>query len=129
MKSAFLCVITAVLCSVPSVAENKGTCPPAPPVGKHRATSNADESNGTITVLAVVSDRGYVCTAQVIRGIDKKSNAEAEKTVRQWRFTPAKKDGHPVPVVVKVPVNYERDKNGNVIISSSKPTLPQDAPQ
>ena len=124
-----MCLITIAVSAVASVAENKGTCPPAPPVEKHRGTSNADQSNGTITVLAVVSDRGYVCTAQVMRGIDKKSNAEAEKTVRQWRFTPAKKDGHPVPVVVTVEVGYERDKDGNVIISSSKPTPPEEAPK
>jgi TonB family protein len=129
MKSGYMCLIAIIFCGIASVAENKGICPPAPTVDKHPATINSDESNGTISVLAVISDKGYVCTAQVIRGLDKRSNAEAEKTVRQWRFTPAKKDGHAVPVVVTVQVNYERDKNGNVIISSSKPTPPEEAPK
>lgn len=92
-----------------SLAENKGTCPPSPPVERHRI-SGSDQS-GNITLQAVVSDTGYVCSAKVIDGIDKKSDAEAEKAVRQWHFAPAKKDGHPVPVVVKVEVHYERDKD------------------
>ena len=122
MKSAYLCLIAILFCGSMSIAENKGTCPPAPPEEKHPATNNSRESNGTISVLAVVSDKGYVCTAQVIRGLDKKSNAEAEKTVRQWRLTPAKKDGHAVPAVVTVQVKYERDKNGNVVIDPSNST-------
>ncbi len=129
MKPGYMCLIAILFCAIASVAENKGTCPPAPTVDKHPATINSDKSNGRISVLAVISDKGYVCTAQVTRGLDKRSNAEAEKTVRQWRFTPAKKDGHAVPVVVTVQVNYERDKNGNVIISSSKPTPPEEAPK
>jgi hypothetical protein len=128
MRSVFLCLIAILFCGIAPVAENKGTCPPAPPVDKHLTTITSGKANGTISILAVISDRGYVCAAHVIRGLDKKSNAEAERIVRQWRFTPAKKDGHAVPVVVTVQVNYDRDKNGNVIISSSKPTSPEEAP-
>jgi TonB family protein len=90
--------------------------------------SGSDQS-GKITLQAVVSDTGYVCSAKVIDGMDKKSDAEAEKTVRQWHFTPAKKDGHPVPVVVKVEVHYERDEDGNVILSSRQPSQTEQTPK
>jgi TonB family protein len=35
-------------------------------------------------------------------GLDEK----AVEAVRQWRFEPAKKDGHPVPVMINVEVNF-----------------------
>ena len=76
-----------------------------------------------------MSDTGYVCSAKVIDGIDKKSDADAENAVRHWNFAPAKKDGRPVPVVVTVQVRYERDKDGNVILSSHQPTPTEQAPK
>jgi hypothetical protein len=49
--------------------------------------------------------------------------------MRQWHLVPAKKDGRPVPVVVRVEVHYERDKDGNVMVSSQQPTLTQEVPK
>src|ERR1022692_75737 len=100
MKSAFTCLIIVALCVVTSLAENRGTCPPSPPVERHR--TNSSDQSGKITVQVVVSDTGYVCSAKVIDGIDKKSDADAETVVRQWHFAPAKKDGRSVSVVVAV---------------------------
>ena len=128
MKSVFGWLIVVASLAVASAAENKGICPPSPPVERHRTISTA-QASGKITLQAVVSDMGYVCSATVIDGIDKKSDADAEKAVRQWHFAPAKKDGRPVPVVVTVEVHYERDKDGNVILSSQKPTPTEKAPK
>ena len=127
MKPMLMCFVMVTSCAVAFLAEDKGTCPPAPPVEKHR-TNRVDQS-GKITLQAVVSDTGYVCSAKVIDGIDKKSDADAENVVRQWHFSPAKKNGRPVPVVVSVEVHYERDKDGNVILSSQQPTPPQEVPK
>lgn len=126
MKPMLMCFVMVAACAVALLAEDKGTCPLAPLHEKHR-TNSADRS-GTITVLAVVSDTGYVCSAKVIDGIDKKSDADAEKTVRQWHFAPAKKNGRPVPVVVTVEVPYERDKDGNVFLSSHQPAPTEEVP-
>ena len=128
MKSVFACLFVVASLAVASAAENKGTCPPSPPVERHRTISNA-QASGKITLLVVVSETGYVCSATVIDGIDKKSNADAEKAVRQWQFSPAKKDGRPVPVEVTVEIRYERDKDGNVIAGSQKPMPTQEAPK
>jgi TonB family protein len=125
MKPVFRCLIIVASCAVASLAENKGTCPPSPPVARHR--TNSSDQSGKITLQAVVSNTGYVCSAKVIDGIDKKSDADAENAVRKWHLAPAKKDGRPVPVVVTVEVHYERDKNGNVILSSHQPTPTEEA--
>src|SRR5271167_1536789 len=120
MKPVFTCLIVVASCAVASLAENKGTCPPSPPVERHR--TNGSDQSGKITLQALVSDTGYVCSANVIDGIDKKSDADAENAVRQWHFAPAKKDGRPVPVMITVEVHYERDMDGNVTLSSHQPT-------
>jgi Gram-negative bacterial TonB protein C-terminal len=129
MKPVFTCLIIVIVASfaVASLAENKGICPPSPPVETHH--TNSRDQSGNITLQAAVSDTGYVCSAKVIGGIDKKSDADAERVVREWHFAPAKKDGHPVPVVVAVEVHYERDKDGNNILSSHQPTPTEQAPK
>jgi TonB family protein len=127
MKPAFRCLIIIASCAVACLAENKGTCPPSPPVARHR--TNSSDQSGKITLQAVVSDTGYVCSAKVIDGIDKKFDADAENAVRQWRFVAAKKDGRPVPVVVSVEVHYERNKDGNIILSSHQPAPTEEAPK
>ena len=127
MKSAFAHLMIVASCAVSSFAVNKGTCPPSPPVERHRTTGNA-QASGKITLQAVVSDTGYVCSARVIDGIDRKSDAEAEQAVQQWHFAPAKKDGRSVPVVVTVEVQYQRDKDENVILKSHKPTQAEETP-
>ena len=128
MKPVFTYLFIVASCAFASLAENKGTCPPSPPVERHR--TNSSDQSGKITLQAVVSDTGYVCSAKVINGINKKSDADAENAVRQWHFAPAKKDGRrPVPVVVTVEVHYERDKDGNVILSSQQPTPTEYAPK
>jgi TonB family protein len=107
-----------------AVASDKGMCPPSPPrsafpTPKKAATppSRLDVTFvGTVTVLAVVSDTGYVCSAQVGNGVkDKKINADAVKTVSQFRFDPARKDGRAVPTFTRVEVHYWRDGNGNLV--------------
>lgn len=74
--------------------------------------------------MAVISDKGYVCDAQVIRRTDKETDKKAELAVRQWRFQPAQKDGHNLPVVVTVEVDYWRE-NGELVQFPATPTVMQ----
>src|ERR1019366_5316735 len=63
-------------------------------------------SAGTVTLMVVVSDKGFACSVQLLRGIDKETDDDALAAVKNWTFKPATKDGRPVPVVVTVEVNY-----------------------
>jgi len=119
-----------------AAAQNKGYCPqsPAPMAAFAKKTSpsapappvSAPDSKyaGTVRVLAVVSDAGYVCSTQVLKGINKQVNKEAEKTVRQWHFDPARKDGRPVPVVVSVDIAYWMKSNGELVQATASPNAP-----
>jgi TonB family protein len=102
---------------VSASADSKGFCPPTPSKPKVGATKTvapqippSPESQfvGTVTLMAVISDTGSVCDAQVIRGVDKQTNQKAEKALRAWHFEPARKDGHAVPVVISVDLTYWR---------------------
>jgi TonB family protein len=62
-----------------------------------------------VLLMAVVSNTGYVCDAQIIRGLDKDTDKKAVQAVRSWRFQPGQKDGHPVPTVITVQVTYRKD--------------------
>ena len=66
------------------------------------------EYGGTVTVLVVISDKGFVCGATVLRGIDSRTDRQALDSVRGWQFSPAKKDGRTVPVVATLGVNVWR---------------------
>ena len=71
--------------------------------------------------MVVVSDTGHVCDAKVIRGFDSVTDKKvAEKAVRDWHFQPAQKNGHAVPVVVRLEVHYARE-NGDLQLPSAPP--------
>jgi TonB family protein len=88
------------------------------------ASSGSDKGNGTrVTLLVVVSDTGYVCSARVVKGINKEIDKSTQKAVSKWRFKPAMKDGRPVAVVVSIDVNYRLDANGQLISDAPPPNV------
>src|SRR4051812_28034262 len=84
-----------------AAAGNKGVCPPMPPklsasAVRISATQTPPVPNaeyaGSVVLMAVISDKGYVCDAQVIRGLNNEIDKKAAESVRQWRLEPAQKD-------------------------------------
>ena len=118
----FLCLVT--FC----IAENKGFCPPAPtnvsPSKKadHPISTDSDKSYfGTVTVLTVVSDTGYVCSAHVISGINKELDKKTEIMVKEWRLEPARKNDKAVPVFLSLDVNYWKTSKGEIVSDPPPP--------
>jgi TonB family protein len=94
---------------------------PPPRVATQRkatAPSPSDKTVPTVTLLVVVSDTGYVCSARVLKGINKEIDKAAREAVLKWRFKPAMKDGKPVPVSVSVELHYKADANGKLVADS-----------
>lgn len=78
---------------------------------------------GSVSLLVVISNKGYVCSVQLIRGFDKEADKRAMQGARQWRFDPAKKDGRPVAVEMRVELSFWRNANGELISAPpAKPT-------
>jgi TonB family protein len=70
--------------------------PSPPPVG----------SRGVVVLSLVVDPKGVPRDLKVVKSLDRNSDEAALKTVKEWRFQPAKKDGQPVAVKVNVEVNF-----------------------
>ncbi len=123
MKAELLLVIL-VLTAV-GFAEDKGSCPsepmpasrldakPAAPPGKPPAPDL--KYAGTVSIKAVVSNTGYICSAKVVRGINKDVDKKTLATVKTWHLKPATKDGVAVPVVVRIDIAYWRNKKGELV--------------
>jgi TonB family protein len=133
MKVVCLLFITVLGISAINYAEDKGNCPAkplsSPPVGQQRASSHppkpGEQYAGTAVVAVVVSDTGYVCSSRVIQSFDKKFDEMAIGKIAQWHFSPAKKDGRPVPVAVTVAVDFWRDKDGEIKLDDTTSSKPQ----
>ena len=77
------------------------------PVVLHRVDpkfTSGHRRGGVVLLEAVVSRSGDVCSARVLRGVDRAADAAAMAAVRQWKFTPAKKRGTPVQAAFNLTV-------------------------
>ena len=55
----------------------------------------------------VVRRDGSVGDLKVIRGLENGLNERAVQAVRQWRFSPARRQATPVDVIVEVSVEFK----------------------
>ena len=130
MNKRWLSLLLLALNSLVFAQSNeKGLCPSPPSISKElRAQPAATPSEpapeadakfaGTVSLLLVISNKGYVCSVQLIRGFDKEADKRAVDGARQWRFNPSMKNGHPVAVEVKVEIAFWRKTNGELISAS-----------
>ncbi len=61
---------------------------------------------GVVVLWAVIGTDGRPKELQVARSLGMGLDEKAIEAVRKWRFTPALKDGHPVPVLISIEVNF-----------------------
>ena len=66
------------------------------------------EQRGTVVLLIGVSTKGRVEAVRVLRSDEPAFEKSAVATVRKWKFKPAEKGGHPVPVQITVEMNFKR---------------------
>jgi TonB family protein len=76
--------------------------------GNPSYTENARAAaiQGTVVLDCVVLDTGTVGDVRVSKSLDRELDAEAIRTLRQWRFTPGEREGRPVPVQVSVEMTF-----------------------
>lgn len=66
------------------------------------------EPNGVVVMLVGINPKGRVELVHVLRSSNAVFEASAVTTVRTWKFSPAKRDGQPVPVQVTVEMRFLR---------------------
>jgi TonB family protein len=67
-----------------------------------------EEANGVVVMQVGINSKGRVELVHVLRSSNAAFEASAVTTVRTWRFSPAKKDGAPVPVQVTVEMRFQK---------------------
>jgi protein TonB len=60
---------------------------------------------GVVIIEAIIDAHGDVVSTRILRSIPMLDQAAID-AVRQWKYTPARLNGEPVPVVVTVTVNF-----------------------
>ena len=63
---------------------------------------------GTVLLEVILDAEGNVCDARVAKPLEPTLDAAALAAVRQWKFSPAQKDGKPVPARYFASVHYRR---------------------
>ena len=64
---------------------------------------------GTVLVMIVIDAKGKVTSGEIVGSAGADLDGAAIKCVKGWLFTPAQKDGHPVPTIVLAPVAFRID--------------------
>ena len=61
---------------------------------------------GSVIIALIVSSKGLPLAPRVSKSLDKDLDANAIEAVKQWRFTPAQKDGKPVAVRISLQLQF-----------------------
>lgn len=64
---------------------------------------------GTVFILAYLNEQGIVVKTEIVKGIGAGCDEEAEKAIKETRFSPGKQRGTPVRVKVMIPVKFRLD--------------------
>jgi TonB family protein len=65
------------------------------------------KTQGMCVLWLIVDDQGHPRDIKVVRGLGHGLDDKAIEAVKQWRFQPAMKDGHPVNVQISVEVGFK----------------------
>jgi TonB family protein len=66
------------------------------------------EPHGVVVMLVGINAKGHVELVHVLRSSNDAFQNSAVATVKTWKFSPAKKDGRPVPVQVTVEMKFQK---------------------
>jgi protein TonB len=66
------------------------------------------EPNGIVDMLVGINTKGRVELVHVLRASNPAFETSAVSTVKAWKFSPAKKDGKPVPVQITVEMKFQK---------------------
>ncbi len=78
------------------------------PYPKPSLTSLPQGTAGDVILKAVIDEHGKITELTLVAGLGPAIDNEVIQTVNQWVYTPATKDGVPVPSVEELHFHYER---------------------
>jgi periplasmic protein TonB len=81
--------------------------PVSTPDPEYTEQARLAKTQGTCILWLIVDDQGRPRDIRVVRGLGQGLDAKAIEAVKQWKFQPAMKDGHPVNVQISVEVGFK----------------------
>jgi protein TonB len=105
--SASLAAALSVSASSSAFAATTDAKPIATVAPAYAPSLRAADVEGEVVLAFTISEKGDVSNVQVVRSTDQKLDYAAIDAVRQWKFTPATKDGVPVSVRAVQPVAFQ----------------------
>jgi periplasmic protein TonB len=84
--------------------------PPRPvytPDPEYTSSARHDKIEGTVTINLKLDADGIPHEMKIARSLRPDLDQKALEAVTKWRFSPAKKDGKPIPVFLSVEVGFK----------------------
>jgi periplasmic protein TonB len=75
-------------------------------VNPNYKTARGVKLEGAVIVVLVVSSQGVPRDVRVAKGLDQDIDQSAIDAVREWRFSPARKDDKPIAVRISLEINF-----------------------
>src|SRR5207302_982822 len=136
MKYTFSVVVLVLMtCVVSAYARDKGVCPteenssveipqrraPAPPFpGLHYV--------GTVTMRLSLSDTGYICGVEVVKGIQPDLDKQAVNAIKGQIFQPILLEGKPIAGVMTIQRDFFRGDTSDTVFSENVDAASDDIP-
>lgn len=73
---------------------------------KYTFAARKAKIQGSVALLTIIGKDGRTRDIHVTRSLDRGLDANAVKAIRQWRFSPAMRNGKPVPVLANIEVDF-----------------------
>src|ERR1700730_3862083 len=123
--SSVILAILSVAASGSSAADrnDKGVCPARSTSSvaiPERATSPPPIPDvhylGTVTLLVSLSDTGYVCDVQLLKGIDEALDKQAFEAIQKEIFQPIRQNGKPIPGSMTIQREFWRGNTTDILM-------------
>ncbi|HEY2116588.1 MAG TPA: TonB family protein, partial [Candidatus Angelobacter sp.] len=88
----------------PSVKAPRALHTPEP---KFSRSARKQRIEGTVTLSMIIGIDGRAHDLKVVKSLEPSLDANAIEAVKNWKFAPATKDGHPVAVEMRLEVDYK----------------------
>ncbi len=75
-------------------------------VNPHYPNDRGVRAVGSVIIGLVVSSQGFPKDPRVLKGLDEDLDKSAAAAVKEWRFSPARKDGKAIAVRVSVQLEF-----------------------
>jgi len=73
---------------------------------RYPSAARNEGRQGTVVLEATINPSGCIRGVEVLTGSDPDLEGEALRAVTQWRYTPTLLNGVPVPVIMRITVNF-----------------------